>query len=389
MRSNVAPEGAETAAPRERGARPALPCLNSNNCTEPPLPDTLQDGLRRLTTNHRKTAFNLARAVARLCGRYGIERVGFLTLTFADHVTCAREAGKRLHSLTTHVLSERYAETICVLERMQSGRIHFHLLVVLDSDIRTGFDFAQASEGDYSSANGALRGEWSFWRRTAKSYGFGRTELLPVKSSAEGLSKYVGKYIAKHVGKREDRDRGVRLVRYSRGASVGTNAFMFRSPRSRLWRWQAMTWAARNGCTDLDEVREKFGARWAYSHRHDITAIEPPCIEVAQTEDGDALTLWDVWMSDRLKLCAAVAASMGLGPDEVYAALFQSGGSRLDFTVKPCVHREPPAVDFSDEGDVTVIWNAPPDDEGAGVQVGRVERVARDGEAAVRASKGR
>jgi hypothetical protein len=55
-----------------------------------------------------------------------------------------------------------------------------------------------------------------------------------VKSNEDGLSKYVGKYIAKHVGQREDRDKGVRLVRYSKGASIGSNAFMFVSPRSRL-----------------------------------------------------------------------------------------------------------------------------------------------------------
>ena len=66
-----------------------------------------------------------------LCMLYGIERLGFLTLTFADHVTDAREAQRRFHSLATHVLNTRYrARWIRVLERHESGRIHYHLIVV-------------------------------------------------------------------------------------------------------------------------------------------------------------------------------------------------------------------------------------------------------------------
>ncbi|MDE4694551.1 hypothetical protein, partial [Klebsiella pneumoniae] len=38
-------------------------------------------------------------------------------------------------------LASRYRAYIRVMEPMKSGRIHYHLLVALDSDIRTGFDF--------------------------------------------------------------------------------------------------------------------------------------------------------------------------------------------------------------------------------------------------------
>jgi hypothetical protein len=69
--------------------------------------------------------------------------------------------------------------------------------VVLDADIRTGLDFAAVAMRDYRTAPAALKSEWAFWRETAPRYGFGRTELLPIKSTAEGFSKYVGKYIAK------------------------------------------------------------------------------------------------------------------------------------------------------------------------------------------------
>lgn len=310
--------GGDGGASAALAAPPPLPCLNSNNSNEHPLPQGVVEGLRQLSTNHRKTAYKLAKSVARLCGKYGVERVGFLTLTFADHVTCAKEAGRRFNSLRAGVLAERYVESICVLERMKSGRIHFHLLVVLPVDIRTGFDFAAASRGDYRSANAHLRSEWSFWRATARNYGFGRTELLPVKSNEEGLSKYVGKYIAKHVGQREDRDRGVRLVRYSRGASIGSNAFMFASVRSRLWRWQVSEFARRNGCLDLAALAAKFGKRWAYYHRAEIMALEPTHPR-----------LHERWAQDRAAIAFAIARHTGAEIEAASAAVFRPHGPRL------------------------------------------------------------
>lgn len=302
--------------------RVPLPCLNSNISNG----RVLESGIKRLSTNHRKTAFKLAKSVSRMCERYGVERVGFLTLTFADHVTCAREAGKRLNSLRTGVLGCRYVESICVLERMKSGRIHFHLLVVLGTDIRTGFDFAAAGRGDYRSANSGLRAEWAFWRGTARDYGFGRTELMPVKSNEEGLSKYVGKYVAKHVGRRETRDKGVRLVRYSRGASIGSNAFMFASPRSKLWRWQVGQFAAKNGCPDLGAVRGKFGRRWAYQYRAEITAIEPK---------GVGSGIWMTWLEARASTAKDLALAGGLDFGDVWNMLYRSGVVRELFYEVP------------------------------------------------------
>ena len=78
-----------------------------------------------------------------------------------------KEAQKALHSLMTGVLKQRYPEYITVMERMDSKRIHYHLLVVMAEDIRTGFDFAAVKRGDYRSAGDYLRREWKFWRETA------------------------------------------------------------------------------------------------------------------------------------------------------------------------------------------------------------------------------
>ena len=255
-----------------RGAEP-LPCLNSNISIETLSPPAL-------STQHRKSAFVLKASILKLADTFGIECLGFLTLTFSQNITCPKEAQRRLNSLISNVIKQRYLEYLGVMERQKSGRIHYHLLVVLSVDIRTGFDFAAIANQDYSSANSSLRKEWSFWRMTSKKYGFGRTELMPVKSNIEAMAKYVGKYISKHVEVRLPQDKGVRLVRYSKGARAGTTRFMFNSEGSTEWRRKVATFAEivkshhpGEEITGLSDLTRVLGKRWAYHHRDYILAL--------------------------------------------------------------------------------------------------------------------
>jgi hypothetical protein len=215
-----------------------------------------------------------------LAHKYGVEHLGFLTLTFADHVTCPREAQRRLNSLITRVIKIRYLDYVGVMERQKSGRIHYHLLVALHSDIRTGFDFPAIARLDYTSASPSLRSEWAFWRSTARKYRFGRTELLPIKSTIEAMAKYVGKYISKHIESRNPEDKGVRLVRYSKGSRAGTTRFQFQTPGSQEWRRKLATFAQivqdshpEEKITQLSDLTRVLGKRWAYRHRDYILAI--------------------------------------------------------------------------------------------------------------------
>lgn len=237
---------------------------------------------------HRKVAAALAWNVAHLCGQYGIERVGFLTLTFADHVTDVREASRRFNSLATHVLRKRYAAFIRVLERQKSGRIHYHLLVVLPDDIRTGADFAAFEKRDYKTANNHLRREWAFWRHTAPAYRFGRTELLPIRSNGDALGQYVGKYIGKHIGQRHERDKGARLVSYSQGARMATSKHAAVSKYPNEWRAKVLTfsrmvqaWKPQLRVECLDDIGHALGdKRWSYNWRDFILALPPSDLAV-------------------------------------------------------------------------------------------------------------
>lgn len=83
--------------------RAALPCLNSNNCIdakntnvikekkkpaniEKYLPNTAKHEFNEFSTSHKKSAASLEMNVRQFIEVFGIEKVGFLTLTFADDV---------------------------------------------------------------------------------------------------------------------------------------------------------------------------------------------------------------------------------------------------------------------------------------------------------------
>ena len=254
------------------GAEP-LPCLNSNISIE-------RSSFAPLSTQQRKSAHVLKTSIQMLSDRFGIQYLGFLTLTFSDNVTSPKEAQRRLNSLLSNIIKQRYKEYVGVMERQKSGRIHYHLLIVLSLDIRSGFDFKAVSTRDYSSANSNLRKEWSFWRLTAKKYGFGRTELMPVRTNIEAMAKYVGKYVSKHVQARLPEDKGVRLVRYSKGARAGTTRFMFNTAGAAEWRRKVATFAEivkshhpDEQISNLSDLTRVLGKRWAYYHRDYILEL--------------------------------------------------------------------------------------------------------------------
>jgi hypothetical protein len=253
------------------GEGPALPCQDSHKC----------NGTGALTPSSRRTAMALQLNVAGMIDRHGISQVGFLTLTFRDHVVDPKVAQRRMHSLVTGVLKPRYGEVITVMERQKSGRIHFHSLVACAGDIRTGIDFDALARRDYRSAPEALRREWAFWRATARSYGFGRTELLPVRSCAQAMGKYVGKYIGKHLEARQPSDKRVRLVRYT-GPKIASTRFAWASPGARAWRQKLAAFVAMLheagaiAAPTTEAMARKFGSKWAYEWRDNIMTFPLP-----------------------------------------------------------------------------------------------------------------
>lgn len=217
-------------APGEAGRTPAeIPCLSVTTAYQQ---EAEKEDLP-LPGHRRKQAEALVENIQWLVGTFGPERVGFLTLTVGDKEFGGRfrnlrdrtEAQRRFHSFLTNVLSNQYQCGVVVSERHKKGGIHFHPVVLTDNDIRGGIDFDACfppkdhagkpiRKPDYSTANAAIKKEWAFLRRVCKRYGFGRHQLQPMRTNAEGLGRYLGDYLKKDWLHRWPEDKGARCIRY-------------------------------------------------------------------------------------------------------------------------------------------------------------------------------
>ena len=284
-------DGGGTAA-REAGAD--LPCLSRNNSIEGKgeAESEAVPLFNRLTGANKRTAHAMQSEIRALAAEFGIERLGLMTLTFPDHVTDRREASRRFNSLCTNVIRKRYQRTIVAWERHESGRLHVHCIVVLGQDIRTGVKFEEIERRNYKSANPSLRREWSYWRSLTNYDGkhpdhpfstFGRTELLPVKSTAEAIARYVGKYISKNVIHRPAADRGSRNVSwigFPPDRRQWNSRFSWVTPGAMLWRMQLRAFAASVGAETVDDLRKLFGSRWCYHLSREITTTEIDVVSI-------------------------------------------------------------------------------------------------------------
>lgn len=299
------------------GGEASLPCLRLNNSNGGACEDkteVVSAASVPIPSWVRKAEFKVKTEVMALFQKYPLENIGFLTLTFADDVQCHKQATKRLNSLITGVLREHYAKCIRVSERQKKGRWHFHLVVVCQQDIRRGFNHAnydlnnkRLKECNYDRElfakrygkklpdghNKALGNQWAFWVATAKKYGFGRPELLPIRKNGEALAAYVAKYISKGFAYRQPQDKGARLYSVIGGDRVCSSRFSFYSPMSCLWRQKVAMWAASwSGAFDAvaisgghtptehltyDDLPNFFGKKWAWKFREQILATPLDC----------------------------------------------------------------------------------------------------------------
>lgn len=136
-----------------------------------------------------------------LADAFGLDRLLFLTLTFPRPVTDVSEAHERWKSLRGNLVNERYVAWIRVTERDEAGKLHLHVLLC-------------PRDGLGAPRGKRLSDEQTFWREAAPRYGFGRTEIKPVRN-LHALERYLKKYVQN----REVRDRWERLAASSRSLS--------------------------------------------------------------------------------------------------------------------------------------------------------------------------
>lgn len=350
------------------GGRPALPCLSYNNCTETVYAEGTKvpfDADKGRANAGRKLAFQAVGLVGDFVAFWGHEHVAMWTITTED-IPNPREFAKRWHSLRTHELGwlKGYLR---FLEPQQRGAPHYHILAAVEWDLKpTEFDWVsyQQTCRQRCKASGAFletreqyaarrktkewrdararyvascpketRAIWGELNAVLPRYGFGRSELLPLRDKT-GAAVYTGGYLRTGVQHRFGEWKGARLIEADRVTSQlwrnHGRQFMFNQTAERIWRYQLATWARMVGCADLDDVAHKFGPKWCFHHRDRIMQIDAPDLDfVAVNQDGKPMEPVNLRMYQemgRVSICAAFAEANGMTAQEAYNYLYQRGG---------------------------------------------------------------
>lgn len=260
---------------------------------------------RRLTPSHAKATYALRCNLERFFELVPTERTVFVTLGLAfakgQKPPSAREASRRMRRLKEAILRDQFTHWIGVTERSSRQLLHFHFLMGVPFDARTGFDFkafdeaqALASRREYGhrhrectrvyteSAHPDLRQLWRLLRRVAPHYGFFRPQAVPVKTNAEAVAAYVSKYIQKHVGQRLAEDRKAKTILMSQSCRRATQAIAWASPGAKAWRQACASVAGDLQATSTGQLAAQFGPRWAmllstliFRRAEDLAASRP------------------------------------------------------------------------------------------------------------------
>ena len=269
------------------GVRP-LPCLSDHNGDK----NGGKNGKatrKQATSTPKSKVYKTKKTLTENCNYfaklYGIERLGLFSATFKENLTDGKEASRRWKNLNdTYRRDKKWKLLARVTEIQARGAIHYHCLVLLDEDIRTGFDFEahekclnlkygtdehkKHSSIRNKSASRYLRNLWAYGRKKTKSHGFGLMCSLEPIRYPNNLGNYLGKYLCKefeaseHGGKRMA--ARVRKISYGRHRKPYSSNFSWLNGNGGLWRKRLAQWADYRGFYTTDHIASRYGPRWAY-----------------------------------------------------------------------------------------------------------------------------
>lgn len=278
---------------RDRG--PGSPsCLSSNISIEREKQGAICELSQAiLSPYYKRAAQTLYANVMRLAGQSkGIGHLAFITLTFSEDVRNHLEASRRWNSFNSNSFSSSpdFGTYINTKELQDRRKVwHYHIIVQVKEDIRQGFDFPAFREwlkGNNRFHRPCPTGSpyflklWSDLNEDAQRYGFGKiTSIEPIESTEEAVSRYIGGYIGKTLGRRTDQEKGVRLVNYPKGWVRNSPKFAWNTSNSAEWRRKVAVFAKMHGCEELYQLSEKLGSNWAYKYLEEIIKIDEIYLE--------------------------------------------------------------------------------------------------------------
>ena len=259
---------------------------------------------KKPTSACAKKCYSLTQNLKSFVKKYGIENLGFLTLTFKGNLSDEIEAQRRYKNLNRTWNREKPFKVLCrVLEYQDRGAIHYHCVVLMPTDIRTGFDWESFDKAGEAQRNGkyyerqkwtrqysassakTLRETWSWLRNKCESHGFGRSELLPIKKP-DNIGSYLGKYLVKENRKQQARHnhekhgisvdiqkRKTRAITYGQNISrvANTNFSWVSNPNQGTpMRVKIGRWAEYRGFKSTEEIRAVYGPHWSHHLRNEF-----------------------------------------------------------------------------------------------------------------------
>jgi hypothetical protein len=208
-----------------------------------------------------KVYYALVTNVEHFIPAIGLQRAGFLTLTFPFSLASKREAERRFRSFASNFLRSHFGAWVKVAGLHKRGGIHLHLVVDCLTDIGSGFNHASRRGGGPENANSELRRLRRLLRSSLARYGFGRQWSLTPVESASKVALYLGEQLGDvH---RNPAARNFRVVSYS-GDFPRVCSHKFSWARSE-WRKLLAIVAPAFGCPDYGQLKHLLGRKWGYT----------------------------------------------------------------------------------------------------------------------------
>ena len=286
-------------------SRSDLPCLNRVNSSLS-INTGLEEKEEKPSSAQIRTSRGLEENIKAWETMFGLDRMGFLTVTCKENIRCKKEYARRWKRFNNHLQACGIEKVLVKVDEPQKrGAWHSHAIVLLSSDIRTGFnwehykharqidqiiykqggyknapkqlrDFHSQSTARYaSSANPLLRSVWHRIRKASKKSGFGRCEVMPIQHS-KACGQYASKYLKKGFSVKTPETYRMRKINYCRGvARRVASQFRWAMGKSQEWRKNLGAFARYHGIRegDFTEMARKFGKKWAYFHGDEIMHV--------------------------------------------------------------------------------------------------------------------
>ena len=275
-----------------------------------------KEEFNKLLGSSKKSAEALYQQILAYGMLFGVEKLAFLTITFAgEEAPTIEHVMKCFKSFLNSFLRRRYVAGVRVTERGgKTWRLHFHLVIVMGEDIKTGYDFKRTNfKSENPTASPYFRAEHEAIKEALPKYGFGPVHWFePAKDSLESLARYVAGYVSKNIANRVQGDKKARLWGCWGDVPRACSSNFARVTSNRwLWGQKVRIWAASHGFVAgegaggsfgvMDRLKDVFGPRWCFLFQTDILAVDilehglkHPSIEC---ENEDRKILDEIWIS--------------------------------------------------------------------------------------------